>query len=176
MPPAARRCRAASKRAVRLPPTWLALALTVQRRCCGTEVITALWRAHHEACQTPCPPRPAAGEGGNALLNERKQVKDQKLVRGNKALVGNIQVGWWGRQPLTAWPAGRAKQWATPGVGCQDVCRRERAWLQGEEPCWNWSSPRADAAGAEFGTHAANVAVLRTRVSHDGGRAAGCRL
>ncbi|KAL4447309.1 hypothetical protein ABPG77_007342 [Micractinium sp. CCAP 211/92] len=33
------------------------------------------------------------GEGGNALLNERKQVKDQALVRGNKALVGNIQLG-----------------------------------------------------------------------------------
>lgn len=33
------------------------------------------------------------GEGGNSLLNERKQVKDQALVRGNKALVGNIQLG-----------------------------------------------------------------------------------
>ncbi|KAL4443576.1 hypothetical protein ABPG75_011313 [Micractinium tetrahymenae] len=33
------------------------------------------------------------GEGGNALLSERKQVKDQQLVRGNKALVGNIQLG-----------------------------------------------------------------------------------
>ena len=37
----------------------------------------------------PCPP---AGEGGNDLLGSRKQNCDQKLERGNLALVGNIAV------------------------------------------------------------------------------------
>jgi hypothetical protein len=33
-----------------------------------------------------------AGAGGNNLLGDRKQFKDQELVRGNAALVGNMQV------------------------------------------------------------------------------------
>ena len=45
-----------------------------------------------------CPPPPArpprpAGEGGCNYLGDRKQVADQKLVRGNLAFLGNIQAG-----------------------------------------------------------------------------------
>lgn len=39
------------------------------------------------------PPCAAAGEGGNDLLGTRKQTGEQKLLRGNLALVGNIVVG-----------------------------------------------------------------------------------
>ena len=34
-----------------------------------------------------------AGAGGNDLNGSKLQVEDQKLVRGNEALVGSIQVG-----------------------------------------------------------------------------------
>ena len=45
-----------------------------------------------------------AGEGGNDLLHGRNQTENQKLERGNAALVGNIAVSEW----VDGWAGSRA--------------------------------------------------------------------
>lgn len=42
---------------------------------------------------TECCAAVRPGEGGNDLLGNKKQVEDQKLARGNRALLGNISLG-----------------------------------------------------------------------------------